>query len=156
METFTYKWVHLILQSPHYRCVKCFIPTTRAEVDADTVSFFPKSINFPEVNIQDFLKQAALDIVALLKNPPNPMIPSLQAGLDTTNAIYILASLLQNTNNTQELVRQAHTKTFQHPHPQIAPPTRVPLIAPKFLSSAPSMSHCKPNFFPRLHHHNQA
>ena len=50
----------------HYRCVKCFMPTTRAEIDSDTVLFFTKSINFPEVNIKDFLQQTALDIVALL------------------------------------------------------------------------------------------
>ena len=38
----------------HYRCMKCFMPTTRAEVNLDTITFFPKTIKFPKVDINDF------------------------------------------------------------------------------------------------------
>ena len=33
----------------HYRCVKYFIPSSRSEVNSDTVAFFPHEIRFPEV-----------------------------------------------------------------------------------------------------------
>ena len=32
----------------HYRCVKCYIPTTRAEVNTDTVVFFQSKSRFPK------------------------------------------------------------------------------------------------------------
>ena len=96
----------------HYRCVKCFISNTRAEIDNNTVDFFSKNINFPGVTIEDFLKQTASDIVAIFKTPPNPLIPSLQAGSDINNAIYDIASLLNNTNNTDALLQQAKSKSF--------------------------------------------
>ena len=51
----------------HYRCIKCFLPETRTEVITDTVTFFPSNIPFPKVNTEDFLKQAATDILHLLK-----------------------------------------------------------------------------------------
>ena len=35
----------------HYRCVKCFIPLTRAEINADTVTFLPKTINLMKYHI---------------------------------------------------------------------------------------------------------
>jgi hypothetical protein len=55
----------------HYRCVTCFLPGTRAEVNADTVVFFPKNIVFPKVTTADFLKQVSMNIVSLLANPPD-------------------------------------------------------------------------------------
>ena len=121
----------------HYRCVKCFIPSTRAEVDSNTVTFIPKAVNFPEVTIVDFLKQAATDIITLLKHPPNPMIPSLQAGSNLHNAIYILASLLNNTNNAESLLHQSYIndklQTQKQPLPlpfPTAPLPRVPAPLP--------------------------
>ena len=47
----------------HYICVNCYFPKTRSQRDVDTVTFFPKLIHFPEVKTDDFLKQAALDII---------------------------------------------------------------------------------------------
>ena len=55
----------------HYRCVKCFLPLTRRERDADTVSFHPHTIKFPVVTTLDYLKQASEDILHILCNPQN-------------------------------------------------------------------------------------
>ena len=125
-------------------CKMFYAHYKRAGIDSDTVLFFPKSINFPEVNITDFLRQTALDIVALLKNPPNPLIPSFSAGDDTANAIFILANLLHKTNDTTQLLQQTYTNTFGYPSkpPQpIAPSPRVP---PQYLLSHPQ----NPNTLP--------
>ena len=70
------------------------MPTTQAEVNSDTVTFIPKTIKFPKVDINDFLRQAATDIITLLTNPPPPLILSLSAGDDTYNAILQLATIL--------------------------------------------------------------
>ena len=71
----------------HYRCMKCYMPKTHSEINADTIVFIPKKIVFPNVKIDDFLIQAATDIVSLFTNPPTNMIPSLQVGDSTQNAL---------------------------------------------------------------------
>ena len=58
----------------HYRCVKVYIPDTGAVRDAGTVQFFPEVIPIPATSPEDYLKQAATDILSILKNPP-PTLP---------------------------------------------------------------------------------
>ena len=60
----------------HYRCIKCYIPSTRRERIADTVTFFPTVIPFPTVTLADFLRQATSDILAILQHPP--IFPTLE------------------------------------------------------------------------------
>ena len=79
----------------HYRCMRCYIPSFRAEVDSDTIVFFPHEIPFPTVTIESFLRQAALDIIIILTNPPSPSLsPTLEAGDATRNALLQLANIL--------------------------------------------------------------
>jgi hypothetical protein len=77
----------------HYRCVKCFIPSTNRVRDADTVKFFPHQIPFPSTTTVDYLHQAANDISSLLKNPPKSSFPSLESGNITTNALTKIATM---------------------------------------------------------------
>jgi hypothetical protein len=77
----------------HYRCVQCYMPTTGRVRDVDTVEFFPTIIPFPTITTADYLKQAATDIVTILRNPSNDL-PSLSFGDDTTNALVQIAQLL--------------------------------------------------------------
>jgi hypothetical protein len=77
----------------HYRCVQCFMPTTSRVRDVDTVEFFPATIPFPAVTTEDYLKQAAGDILGILRNPPTNM-PYLTYGDATTNALVQIAQLL--------------------------------------------------------------
>ena len=50
----------------HYRCIKCYFPTTWSECNCDTVTFIPNVVPFPKVTTDDFLCQATMDIIALL------------------------------------------------------------------------------------------
>jgi hypothetical protein len=77
----------------HYRCVKCYLPSTTRERDVDTLQFFPKSIPFPTISTEDYLKQAASDILAIIQKPPTNL-PYLAYGDTTNNAIVQIATLL--------------------------------------------------------------
>ena len=77
----------------HYRCVKCYIPESGRERDVDTLQFFPKSIPFPQATTEDYLQQAAADIVTLLQKPPTSL-PYLAYGDKTKNALIQIATLL--------------------------------------------------------------
>ena len=71
----------------HYRCIKVYFPKTRAERDVDTVTFFPAKITYSQINLDDFLRQAAGDIISILTQPPSSAVPTLQAGDKTKNAL---------------------------------------------------------------------
>ena len=49
--------------------------------------FFPPQ-SFPQIKLEDFLKQAATDIITLLTNPPSTTTPSLEAGDPVRNALF--------------------------------------------------------------------
>ena len=70
--------------------------------DCDTVEFFPYSIPFPRVTLNDHLKQAATNIISILSNPPSTTVPSLLAGEDTNQALYEIAKLLGRVDNIPE------------------------------------------------------
>ena len=61
----------------HYRCIRCYFPKTRSERNTNTVTFFPKQIPFPEIKLDVFLKQAAIDLISFLTTPPSTTTPSL-------------------------------------------------------------------------------
>ena len=82
----------------HYRCMKVYIPKTRTVRVVDTLTFIPHCIPFPQLRLDDYLRQAAEDIVHLLKNPPSNMIPSLQAGKITTMTLENLATILNRVD----------------------------------------------------------
>ena len=80
----------------HYRCIKCFIPTTKSEINSDTLAFFPHEIPLPQVSTEDYLKQATQDIISLLTNPIS-FLPSLKVGDTTKNAMLEIAQLLHRS-----------------------------------------------------------
>ena len=53
---------------------------------------------FPQVTIDDFLRQATTDIIKILSAPPNVSIPTMEAGDTTRNAILKLATLLNRVD----------------------------------------------------------
>jgi hypothetical protein len=75
------------------RCVKCYLPSTAREHDVDTLQFFPKTVPFPKTSTEDYLRQAASDILAILQNPPT-QLPFLAYDNSTTNALVHIATLL--------------------------------------------------------------
>ena len=145
----------------HYRCYTCYIPKTRSERITDTVSYIPSNIPIPAFDAKAHLHQALEDILTIVKNPPKNL-PFLQAGDDTTNAIRIVAEIL-NRSTAQpsqhsdslppHLVEKISTyyqpKTFpiqSHTFHHTAPIPRVPdqTIQSNFLpqpcSSPPTMA----------------
>ena len=66
----------------------CYFPETRAA-----------AIPFPKVSLDDFLRQAATDIISILTAPPSTTAPSLQAGDPTRNALLEIATVLNRAEN---------------------------------------------------------
>jgi hypothetical protein len=69
------------------------MPTTSRVWDVDTVKFCPATIPFPTISTEDYLKQAAGDILTILRNPPTNL-PYLAYGDATTNALVQITKLL--------------------------------------------------------------
>ena len=110
----------------HYRCVKCYNPHTAREVDVDTVQFFPSTTKIPSVSTEDYLKQAATDIISVLQNPPSS-IPSLQFGDPTKNALISIARLLNRAEpDPAPVLSPASAAT---PTPRTTPTPTPTLIA---------------------------
>jgi hypothetical protein len=64
----------------HYRCIKCFMPETRAEIDPDTIKLIQCKIPIPTFTDKEVIAQAILDIVHLLQKPSNHNIPAFMKG----------------------------------------------------------------------------
>ena len=79
-----------------------FFPSTRAERDVDTVTFFPTVVPFPKVSTDDFLRQAATDIITILTEPPSSTTPTLEAGDSTRNALLKIAKTLKRAEKLPE------------------------------------------------------
>ena len=79
----------------HYRFVKFYFLRTKTIRDCDIVTFFPASVLFPKIKLEDFLKQAATDIITILTQPPSTTTPSLQAEDPVRNVLLTLATQLK-------------------------------------------------------------
>ena len=111
----------------HYRCIKCYFPKTRSERNVDTVTFFSAAIPFPKVNLDDFLRQAATDIITILTAPPSTTAPSLQAGDPTRNALLEISTVL---NRAEKLHVTSPPTSYVPPQrvkniKKISPPPRT-------------------------------
>ena len=116
----------------HYRCVRCYFPRTKTVRDCDTVTFFPTTIPFPQVKLDDHLKQAASDIITILTQPPSTTIPSLQAGDPVRNALLTLATQLKRIEpipspiETPVAPPRVQDKPIMKTPGAVAPAPRVP------------------------------
>ena len=79
----------------HYRCITCYFPKTRQVRICDTVKFIEHTIPIPQTTIDDYLRQAASDIITILSNPPSTTAPSLSAGDPVRNALVELSKQLK-------------------------------------------------------------
>ena len=116
----------------HYRCMKVYFPSTRTVRDVDTLTFIPHCITFPQLKIDDYLRNAAADIAYLLKKPPSNMIPSLQAGKTTNIALENLATLLNRvelkptiptTKGNKDNMQETRVKLLKNPKSPITTST---------------------------------
>ena len=90
----------------HYRCMQFFMPQSKSIIHCDTVTFIPHLIPIPETSIEDFIRQAAGDIVTLLTTPPSSTTPILQLGDSTRNGLLQLSTLFHRNQVTNSLIRQ--------------------------------------------------
>ena len=65
----------------------CFIPSTKTEITTDTLVFIPYTIAIPPITTDNFLTQAASDIITLLTCPPSNVPSTLQIGDLTKNGL---------------------------------------------------------------------
>ena len=114
----------------HYRCIECFFPITRSQRHVDTVTFFPHDFVVPEVKLDDFLRQAASDIITLLTSPPSSTTVSLEEGDKTRNALLKIAETLKTAEKLPAPVKPSQ------PVPASSPP-RVQANNKKLTSASP-------------------
>ena len=62
-----------------YRFIKVYFPSSRIVINVDTVTFFLHIIPFPKVNLDDYLRQAAIDIIIILTSSKTSKTLSLEA-----------------------------------------------------------------------------
>eukprot|EP00957_Ditylum_brightwellii_P128735 9820950-Ditylum_brightwellii.AAC.1 len=102
----------------HYRCIKCFVPSTRATVDTDTLKLLGHDIPTPQVDDKDTFHQALADVVHLLQNPQKTNLPEFYKGDEVKNAFTNSAELLKRDNRTvlpelKQTVDKTTTSTSQ-------------------------------------------
>ena len=119
----------------HYQCVTCYFPSSRSTQICDTITFLPQKVNFPEIKLVDFLKQAATDIITILTQPPSTTTPSLQAGDPICNALLDLATSL---NQIKQLPTLRLTKNTTVSSPRVQTPNYAPPRVAKPSKTSPS------------------
>ena len=82
----------------HYRCFKCYIPTTRLEQITDTVVFLPHNIKIPKTTPETLLQQAISDILKFLKTPLKHL-PFIQKYSTTSEALKKVTSLFKQNHD---------------------------------------------------------
>jgi hypothetical protein len=75
----------------HYRCHKCYIPSTFGVRNALTVDWFPHNVQFPKVTADEYIRQTANDMLTLIQDKTTRPIPSLTYGSNITNAYIQIA-----------------------------------------------------------------
>jgi hypothetical protein len=116
----------------HYRCHKCYIPSTFGVRDALTVDWFPHTVPFPKVTTDEYLHQTASDMLTLLQGTATRPIPSLTYGSDLTNAYIQIAQILKRATASPAPAAPLPPVPAQRVPPVTppAPEQRVPLVTP--------------------------
>jgi hypothetical protein len=115
----------------HYRCHKCYIPSTHRARDALTVDWFPHYVPFPKVMNDEYLRQTATDMLTLLQDQAVNPIPSLTYGSPITNAYIQVAQILKRATSPPVPAPAPEQRVLS---PIVAPPApeqRVPTPAPR-------------------------
>jgi hypothetical protein len=107
----------------HYRCHKCYIPSTSRCWDVLTVDWFPHTVPFPTVTNDDYLRQTADDMLSLLQSKRTHQSP-LAFGSTTRNAFIQIAQLLRRATQPPA------TAPVSEPRVVPAPPTNTPRLIP--------------------------
>ena len=79
----------------HYRCVRCYVPTTRSELVSDTIKFLPEYVPIPSSSIDDYVKAAMEQLIKTLKIQTNSK--KLKQTSTPITAYLQVAKLLNNS-----------------------------------------------------------
>ena len=79
-----------------------YFPKTQKIHDVSKLEIIPDQIPIPEVKMNDFLKQAAIDIISILQQPLSTTVILLKAGDPTRNALLDIASILKQKKYHQQ------------------------------------------------------
>ena len=112
----------------HYRCYKYLIPSTGGKINADTVEFSPQNIPFPIVTSEQYLHQAATDILAILHSPEKN-ISSLTYGSPITNAYIQVVQILKRATSQPSPNPKSTTSTSHASLPRV--PEAIPIPLPR-------------------------
>jgi hypothetical protein len=122
----------------HYRCHKCYIPSTFRVRDALTIDWFPHAVPFPKVSTDDYLRQTATDMLTLIQGKSAQPSPSLTFGSNLRNAYIQIAQILKRA--TAPPVTPAPDPIAPTPtaREQRVPPVKPPAPQQRVLPSAPT------------------
>ena len=135
----------------HYRCYQCFMPATNSILYPDTVDFFPSHTPFPSVTTDDYLRQAASDLLTILQ-APKKNIPTLTYGSAISNAYIHLAQILKRATQPPTTPQNKPPSSNKAPlritakEPRVAPPD-IP-IEPEVLPTNNSHASQEPRVVP--------
>ena len=87
----------------HYICITCYFLTNRQERQFDSVTFILKTVSYPSVKMEDYLAQAAEDIIYMLTAPEKPCSVSLEDGDATRNSLLKLSTFLRRKQELPEI-----------------------------------------------------
>ncbi len=102
----------------HYRCFRCFIPSTSREIITDTLRFITNKIRFPNTTIETTLQKSIDKIVNILQNKS---ITNLVYNLPKNTIIFSFKHISTLLNNNPKMFT---------PHKGL-PPTTVPSNGPR-------------------------
>ena len=94
----------------HHRCMTCYLPSTNKEIISNTLVFISHTISIPAITTDNFLTQAASDIVTPLAYPPSDILSSLQIGDSVKNGLLQLATLLNRNQITNTVITNKKNK----------------------------------------------
>ena len=94
---------------------------TCAQRDIKLVSFFPSVTAVPKVTTDNFLRQAAMDIVTILTDSPKDNLPPFEVGDDTRNALLKIAKTLHRAEQLPKHIPSAmdNIDTLLTPSPKV-------------------------------------
>ena len=119
----------------HYRCFKCYIPSTKAERITDTVTFLPhNNIQVPNTTPAEGIKQALQDIVTLLQKP-STNLPFTTMGDETVEAIKKVQEIFEKQIHNNQIEKRSYEQLSQDFYSKnipnkykLPPPTNLPIF----------------------------
>jgi len=92
-----------------YHCASVYFPKTRTVRHVDTARYLPDVVPVTLATLEDHLRQASINIIAILTNPPSKVAPELESGDKVQNKILKLATILNNADKIPNLPKSQNT-----------------------------------------------